>query len=301
VTEACSTALQTIISEFRNISPEIASAFVFKKDGEVLASTETVTEDQAKKVSTAIDDISEEADVIGGVETLTIYGVSSQLSVTSMDDCFLAALSSREADEKRVKALTCVVVPTVVRLVNQVSTALPENQLLNIEKPEAKLTEDFEEPEQAEQAEETEQVFEMPEEPTPVEQVVEPLEEPKPMESLPDPLEVDSELIFPKPPVNQFMVEKIGGLLVASNTVRVDKDVVAMWSDLYSDREITQVNVETLEGRTLICKFKPMSKADGNAKGIIKIPEKILRTLNISEGKLVIIKPVILTAREKKS
>jgi len=109
-----------------------------------------------------------------------------------------------------------------------------------------------------------------------------------------------SEPIFPKPPVNQFMVEKAEGLLVASDTVRVDRDVVAKWTDLYSDREITQVNIETLEGEAVICKFKPMKEADSNAKGIIKIPEKILRVLQTSEGKLVIVKPVIFTAKEKK-
>jgi hypothetical protein len=124
--------------------------------------------------------------------------------------------------------------------------------------------------------------------------------EPTPMELAVDEPSVTSEPIFPKPPVNQFMVEKLGRLLVASDTVRVDKDVVAEWRDLYGDKEITQVNVETLEGKAVICKFKPMKKADGNAKGIIKIPERILEILETSEGKLVMVKPVIFTAKEKR-
>jgi hypothetical protein len=275
VTEASSTALQTIIGEFKNISPELTRAFIFKKDGEILASTEAITEDQARKLVAAYNDVADQAKVIGGLETLTIQGVGNRLNITSMDNCYLVTASSCAADEKMVKALTCVIVPTVMKLLDQISPALPNDQLLDIEKPEV---------EQVEQVEET----------------VQPPEEPTPMEPVPDVPAVTSEPIFPKPPVNQFMVEKLGRLLVASDTVRVDKDVVAKWRDLYGDKEIAQVNVETLEGKAVICKFKPMKEADGNAKGIIKIPEKILEILQIGEGKLVIVKPVIFTAKEKK-
>ena len=93
------------------------------------------------------------------------------------------------------------------------------------------------------------------------------------------------------------MVEKIGGLLVASDVVRVDVDVVAKWSELYGDREISLVNVETLEGKSAVCKFKPMKEAEGNAKGIIQIPEKILQTLGTGAGKLVMVKPFIPTVK----
>jgi hypothetical protein len=271
VTEASSTALQTIIGEFKNISSELTSAFIFKKDGEILASTEAITEDQAKKLGAAYNDIADQAEVIGGVEILTIQCVDSQLNITSMNNCYSATVSARTADEKMVKALTCVIVPTVMKLLDQISPALPDNQLFDIEKPEVEK----------------------------VEETVQPPEEPPPMEPAADALAVISDPIFPKPPVNQFMVEKLGRLLVASDTVRVDKDVVAKWRDLYGDKEITQVNVETLEGKAVICKFKPMKKADGNAKGIIKIPERILEILETGEGKLVMVKPVIFTAKER--
>jgi len=273
VTEASSTALQTIIDEFKNISPELTSAFIFRKDGEILASTEAITEDQARKLGVAYNAIADQAEVIGGIEALTIQGAGSQLKITYVNNCYLVTVSSCGADEKMVKALTCVIVPTVMKLLNQISPELPNDQLFDIEKPEVKQVEETVQP--------------PPEEPT----VVEPA---------PYVPEVTSEPIFPKPPVNQFMVEKLGGLLVASDTVRIDKDTVAKWIDLYGDKNITQVNIETLEGKAVICSFKPMKKTDGNAKGIIKIPEKILQVLQTGEGKLVIVKPVIFTAKEKK-
>jgi hypothetical protein len=97
------------------------------------------------------------------------------------------------------------------------------------------------------------------------------------------------------------MVQKIGGLLAAPDTVRVNVDVVAKWHDLYGDKEIMQVRVETLEGKAVICRFKPMKIADGYAKGIIQIPDMILRILHTGPGKLVIVKPVVPAVKEKKS
>jgi hypothetical protein len=89
------------------------------------------------------------------------------------------------------------------------------------------------------------------------------------------------------------MIEKIGGLLVPADTVRVDSEVIAKWNDLYGDKQIAQVHIETLEGKKTNCKFKPIKETNHNAKGIIQIPEKILQALQTSKGKLVIVKPVI--------
>jgi predicted regulator of Ras-like GTPase activity (Roadblock/LC7/MglB family) len=271
VTEASSITLQTIIDEFKNISPELTSAFIFKKDGEILASNEAITEDQTARVGEAFNDAADKAEVIGGLETLTIQGVGKQLTITSVNNRYLGVVSSRSADEKMVKALTCVIVPTVIKLLDQIDSGLNGDQLSTV----------------ANGVKEDEETTQQPEEPTP-------------MEPVPDVPPLTSETVLPKPPVNQFMVEKIGGLLVASDTVRVDADVVAKWRDLYGNKEITQVHVETLEGKAVICKFKPMKEAEVNAKGIVQIPEKILQILRTGEGKLVMVKPVFPAVKEKK-
>jgi predicted regulator of Ras-like GTPase activity (Roadblock/LC7/MglB family) len=266
VTEAYSTALQTIIGEFKNISPEITNAFIFQSNGEIVASNETTTEDQIKKIAAAFNDIADQAETIGGIETLTIQGAGSQLNITSMNNRYLATVSSRAADQKIVKTLTRVLVPTVVKLVDQIAPELSDNQLPQTTKPESK----------------------------PIEEIVLPTEQTTHSEPIPDvSASFSSEPVLPEPPANQFMVEKIGGLLVPSDIVRVDSEVVVKWNDLYVDKEITRVHIETLEGKKGICKFKPIKKAKRNAKGIIQIPEKILQALKISEGKLVIVKPVI--------
>ena len=62
------------------------------------------------------------------------------------------------------------------------------------------------------------------------------------------------------------MVEKIAGFLVPADTVRIDGEVIAKWNDLYEGKEITMVNIETLEGKTTICKFKPIKKQNTTPK-----------------------------------
>jgi len=271
VTEAYSTALQTIINEFKNITPEITNTFIFKKNGEIVASTETTNADQNKKLIAAFNDIADRAENIGGVETLAIQGADSQLSITSMNNHYLVNVSSCAADEKIVKTLTNVIVPAVVKLVDKISE-LSGNELLQAKNPEVK----------------------------PVEEIVLPDEQTTQSESILDmSASFSSEPMLPEPPVNQFMIEKIGGLLVRCDIVRVDSEVIAKWHDIYGDKEITQVYIETLEGKSIICGFKPIKETSHNAKGIIQFPEKVLQALQTSKGKLVIVKPVITSQGEK--
>ena len=128
MTEETSITLQTVISEFKNISPEVTKAFIFKKDGEILASIEgNVEEEHAKKIADSFDEIASQAAVIGGLELVAVQGVSTQLEISSTNNSYLATVASRAADEKMVKALTRIIVPTVIKLLDQVNPS-PSNQ-----------------------------------------------------------------------------------------------------------------------------------------------------------------------------
>ncbi len=267
MTENSSNALQILIAEFKNISPEITHASIFKKNEEILASSEITAEEQIKKLISSFNGVGEQAEIIGGIETLTIQGVNSQLSILSMNNHYLATVSSRTADQKIVKSLTQVVVPTVVKLMDQI-TLVPqsENDLPKIEKLEDNISEETD---------------------LPIEDAVD-------NESIPrSSIEFISEPLLPQPPVTQFMVEKIAGFLVSPDIAKVDVEVIAKWADLYGDKEIKRIHIETLEGRGVLCNFKPIKESSNNGKGIIQIPEKIMQALQTSKGKLVMVKPVI--------
>jgi putative ABC transport system ATP-binding protein len=96
-------------------------------------------------------------------------------------------------------------------------------------------------------------------------------------------------------PENQFLTEKIGILTNPTDTVRVDREVIAKWNDQNNGRLIDKVRIETLKGKEGIWKFRPIRKGSRDTSGIIQIPEKILQDLEITKGELVRVNPVVST------
>jgi hypothetical protein len=265
VNEAYSNPFQVLLDEFKTLSPETSNALIFKNNGQTVASTQITTEDQTKKLIANFVNIALQSQALGGVECLTIQAGDSQLNITGMGNLYLATVSSRAANQEIVKSLTQVVVPTIARLVDQLAS-LP----LEIQAPQ---------PLEINTSDKKETVL--------------PLEEEKPnIEPIPEP-QPPYEPFLPKTPVNQFMVEKIGGLLVQADIVRIDTEIIVKWKDMYEGKLITMVNIEALDGKKTTCKFKAIKESKANSKGVIQLPEKILQTLQTEKGKLVMVKPVI--------
>jgi hypothetical protein len=281
VTEAQSNTLQTIIDEFKTLSPETANALIFKNDGQTIANTEATSKDQNKKLILNFENISHRAETIGGIESLIIQADDKQLNIIAMNSLFLATVSSRSVNQEIIKSLTHVVVPMVVELIDQIG-----EQQIDEQQPENELPEVIE-------PEETQ--FEEPE-PEPLEESVLPAEDEHSIQPVPEPMperQKTFEPILPSTPINQFMVEKIGGFLVPADLVRIDGEVLAKWSDLYDGKQIIEVSIEALDGKKTTCKVKAIKEAKTNSKGVIQIPEKILQTLQIEKGKLVMVGPII--------
>ncbi len=270
-------ALKSTLDEIQGACPDVSNTFIFK-DGKLLAKGETTDEKTVNRAINAFDSITERADAIGGVETVTIQGANGRVNIACMNDFYLTTVLSKKADEKYVNTLTRVLIPTVVKLVEKIHPTSTGDETLTVE-PEPAEEEVAEE--NAESAEDDEN--EPAEEET---ATTEPTEE----EETP---EVDDETLLPEPPVTQFIVENLGGLLVPSDTVRIDKAVITEWNDLYGDKKIEEVDVETLDGKTTRCKFKPIKDSKHKGKGIIRMPEKIQLALETAKGELVMVKPVV--------
>jgi len=256
-------ALQPIIAEFKNICPEITNAYVFDDNGKTIAVTEKTNKEQNQNPLSNLSSITQ-ANSIGGIENLTIQGAKNQLNITATNKLYLATVASKTANQKIIKALTQIIFPTIVGLVDEATQLEPEKKTRIQEKQ--------------------------------IQKQELPVEKPRKIKSLPKLQAVstvasDSKEELPKGNVHQLMVEKIAGLLVPSDTVRIDSEIVSKWHEKFKNKPIKMVNVETLEGKTTVCKFKELNKSNG--KGIIQIPEKILQTLQASQGKLVKVKPVV--------
>jgi hypothetical protein len=259
--------LQSTVNEIKNISPNTSSVFIFKKDGEIIAQDETTQPKTIRDSIKIFNEMTKRMDAVGGIENLIIKGSNSQICFTPCtNDLYLVTVSSKTAEEKTVYAINRVLVPTIIKLLSQLGEK--NEALLTFEKPQSEKIKE------SKKAETVSQAVQAPKEAQP--EII-----------------VDAEPYLPEPPVHQLMVEKLGGLLAPSDTVRIDSEVLAGWSELYEGKVIEKVNIETLKLKSTQCKFKPIKETKNPTKGIIQVPDKIMLTLEVSKGELVMVKPVI--------
>jgi predicted regulator of Ras-like GTPase activity (Roadblock/LC7/MglB family) len=273
--EVYSFALKNTLNEIQKICPDVKNAFVFKEDGEIVAGDENTAEETIVHTIDALDGMLEKGEATGGVENIIFEGNKGRLNVSHINDLYLVTVTSKGADVNYVNTVTHVLVSTVLKLLEKINPAPLENNSGRLQaEPEDSITENSEEP--AEEFVEEVETLEH-------EENVEPEAE----------TESRSESIVPEAPVNQFIVENIGGLLVSGDTVRIDNDILLQWKELYEDRKIEEAEIETFGGKSTRCKLKPVKDSKYEGKGIIQMPEKIQHALGIRKGELVRVKPVI--------
>jgi predicted regulator of Ras-like GTPase activity (Roadblock/LC7/MglB family) len=268
-------ALKNALNEIRNACPDITNTFVFGEDGEIIVGDENTSEKTMVHVVDAFDGIFEKADAIGGVECITIEGSNGMVSVSWLNDLYFVTVTSRKADMNYVNTITRVLIPTVLRLIEKLCpTPLKSNSPFAETKRKIKIPmdEEFERPEPAVES---------------IEETV--TEEPKEAVEA----EIKHEPLLSEPPVSQLIVENLGGLLVPSDTVRIDSEMIAKWEELYEGCKIEEIEIGTFDGKTLRCKVKAIKDSKYEGKGVIQMPEKVQLALEIKKGELVRTKPII--------
>jgi len=281
--------LTSTLQEIQNACPDVSKNFIFK-DREILAKDKNTDEETVTQTIDAFNKITESADIIGGLEAITMQGVEGKVNITAIKNFHLTTVSSKKADEKYINTLTRVLIPIVIKLVDEIKPSIREPETITtIDEAIGQA-----EPESVEEV--TEEIINEPE--TKEAEEFEELDEGAAMRELYGDTEqvelpADNEPLLPEPPVTQLIVENLGGFLVPSDIVRVDEDVIAQWNELYSEKKIGEVEIEALNGKTTRCKVKEIKKSKDSGKGIIKMPEKIQVILEIASGELVTVKPVV--------
>jgi hypothetical protein len=269
--EIYSFALKNTLNEIHQVCPGIKNLFIFRENGEILAGDENTAEESIVRGIDALDGILEKAEAMDGVERIVFEGSRSRLNVSHMNELYIVTVTDEDADVDYVGDITQILVSTVLKLVKKISPASTESDLDEPEKePEESIVEHVEE--------DTEELTGEPE-----------TKEQREHEES----ETEPESIPPKAEVNQFIVENLSGLFVPGDTVRVDNDILLKWKEMYENRKIEQVEIETFGGKSTHCKLKPIKDAKYEGKGVIQTPEKIQTILEIRKGELVRVKPVI--------
>lgn len=266
--EIYTTALKNAIEEMRNVCPDIQHAFIYDEKGEIIAGDPDTPQKVMTHVVDAFGDIFERADAIGGVEAVTLNGSNGTVKLHHFSGHYLVMVYPAKADVSYVDAVVRVLIPTILKVLEKVSptplkNVIPPTPIVHEPEPE---TEEF--------TAGTEE-YKLKTSPTPA---PESFQEPSPS--------------FEVPAV-QLIVENIGGLLVPSDTVRIDGETLSNWESTFEGKKIEYVEIETFDGKTARYKVKPIKDSKYAGKGVVQIPEKAQLALEIKKGELVRVKPII--------
>jgi len=274
--EIYTTALNNVLDEMRKVCPDIQHAFIYNENGELIAGETETPQKVTNRIINAFDEILERAEAIGGVEAITLNGSMGTVKLYHFNGHYLVAVYSAKAEVGYVDTVVRVLVPTVLKVLEKLSptplknVAEPESEPLGLEKPQE------------------EGLAEKPAEEFPAKESkpeAEPAFTPEKLQELPSSLEV---------PAVQLIVENIGGLLVPSDTVRVDSETLSNWESAFEGKKIEYVEIETFDGKTARYKVKPIKDSKYAGKGVVQIPKKAQLTLEIKKGELVKVKPVMV-------
>ena len=294
-------ALKNTIGEIKKICPEVSETFVFK-DSDIIAKTDSSSKKTLDQAILALNSIEKEAKTVCGIKSIRIEGKKGKINLTKMEKFNFATVLTNEADEKYVNTLTRVLVPTVIKLVDNIQLNLPKIEVENKEPPEP-VKETLKTIEKIQDTLNDLPVNEVPivelievpaSEKIQIAEEIQDTELPK-IESQDETPKIilEDETFLAEPPVTQLIVEKLSGLLVSSDTVRIDKEIIEKWSELYEGKKIEMLYVENINGKNTQSKFRNIKSSKYAGKGVIRIPEKIQFALETSKGELVTIKPVI--------
>jgi hypothetical protein len=265
--QECLSALEDTLNEIKKVCPEISSTFIFRKDKKILAKDEKTDQATIHRTMEAFSALNEKAAASGGLESATFYGTNSQATIVRVNNLCFATVATREAGEKTLNALTHVLVPTMLRLVETIQPELTGSAFAlptGNESADRKVKDAEKREDSSENKSETDAASESP---------------------------------FPNPVASQLMVANlsgIGSMLGPQDIVRIDNRIISQWKREYCGRKIEEVEVEeTCTGKKLRCKFKPTKDSSFDGKGIIQMPQKTQLTLQTNKGALVLVKPII--------
>ena len=92
------------------------------------------------------------------------------------------------------------------------------------------------------------------------------------------------------PTSKQLVVGTLSGFFVG-DAVQIDTEILREWSKLSEDRSVEHVEIEAFGGKATQCKVKETNDPKLKGKGMIMIPEKVCKKLEVKKGEMVRVKP----------
>lgn len=299
------TALKSALTEIKNICPDVNKSFILMNNGTLITGDEETIDPTIEKAMSSLQDLTEQAASIGGLDYLSIDGENGKVYVSRINNMYFITALPKKIDLALLRTITGVILPTIVKVLDSISLEItppptplksfPPIQPAQVSTPLATPSKSVTPELKMEEAvEETEEEVEIEEPASP--QAEEPLEAETAVEEEEEP-EAPKQQIT-NLPSQQFIVDKLGGFMVRSDTVQLDSDVLQRWSAILNGEEIAEVDIETFSGKTARCKAKVISDQKSEGRGLIRVPEKLCGSLELKKGELVRVKPVVTPESE---
>lgn len=91
-------------------------------------------------------------------------------------------------------------------------------------------------------------------------------------------------------PSQQLVVDTLSGFFVG-DSVQIDVELLEEWANQLNQESVKHVEIEAPGGKATQCKVKEINEPKLRGKGIIRIPEKVCKTLEVESGEVIKVKP----------
>jgi hypothetical protein len=121
--EAHSFTLKDTMNEIHRICPDVKNVFMFKENGEIIATDDNTPEKTVLHSINALESVLTKAEVLGGLESIILDDGNGRLNVSGMSGLYLVTVTSKKADLDYVNDITHALIPTVLRLLEKTNPA----------------------------------------------------------------------------------------------------------------------------------------------------------------------------------
>jgi hypothetical protein len=259
--ETYSFALKQTLNEMQNICPSITNAFIYSKDGKILIGDKNTNEEIITQVMEIVRELLEKGEALGDIESINLEGENGGVNLFYINNLYLVSITSGKTNSNDINTLNRIIVPTILALLEKISSTSPIK----------------------------EQSYQHKEE-----DIKDKVIKSKPENEINKEIKINQ----PKSPVNQLTIETLKGIFVSSDTVRIDSELLSEWKERFPSEEI-EMEIETLKGKKSRCKVEEIRSKKNKGKGIILVPAKIQKNLDVKNGELVKVRPILKKDEEK--
>jgi predicted regulator of Ras-like GTPase activity (Roadblock/LC7/MglB family) len=292
--EVYATALKTALTEIKNVCPDVNSAYILLGNGKVVSNDDNAVDPAIEKAMNTLQELTDKSMSLGGLSDFVIDGEKGKIYVSHVNGTYSVMALPKRADLTFLRTITNIVFPTVLKVLEGINSEtsetllstplkstpiIPERPVIPTPTP---LEPEIDEENVEETAEETEKLEETDE-----------ITKPKLAESTDEEESEEETEKISELPSQQLIVDKFGGLMVRSDTIQLDFDVLDKWASTLNLDEIREVDIETFRGKTVRCKAKLINDEKLQGRGIVRIPERTCDALELKRGELVRVKPVM--------